>query len=90
MATRTERTIVSFKKPFSLPGIEGVQPAGDYIIETDDELIEGISRLAYRRVATLLHLPSTSSSKYTRQLVPVRQQDLDAVLQQDQGIQDTD
>jgi hypothetical protein len=84
MTTRTQRTVVSFKKPFSLPGVDGVQPAGEYVVETDDLLLEGVSSLAYRRIATLLHLPSIGVSKYARQHVSVNQADLEAALSRDQ------
>lgn len=83
MNTRTNRTIVSFKRPFSLPGVDGIQPAGDYVVETDDVLIESVSHVAYRRVATLLHLPSLGVSQYARQHVSVDQADLDAALSRD-------
>ena len=39
-----------------------IQPADDYRLDMDDELIESLSGQAYRRVATYLHLPSTIAS----------------------------
>ena len=54
MTIRTTRTTVSFSQPFKLKDLEDIQPAGDYFLDTDEELIDGLSRLAYRRVATLL------------------------------------
>jgi hypothetical protein len=83
MTIRTERKIVSFTKPFTLTHVDGVQPAGDYFVDADDELIEGISRLAYRRVATLFHIPSISSPQNTSQVVSVNQTDLDVALLKD-------
>lgn len=71
MQTRTSRTTISFHKPFVLRNLEGLQPAGDYVVETDEELIQGISRIMYRRVATFLHLPAVSVSVYPNQIVPV-------------------
>ena len=86
MTARTQRSTVSFTKPFSLPGMDGIQPAGDYVLETEEELIEGLSRAAYRRVATILHLPSIATSKYAREHVYVDQATLDAALARDQGL----
>ena len=60
MTVRTTRTTISVSQPFELRDLDDIQPAGDYLLDTDEELIEGLSRLAYRRVATLLHLPSMS------------------------------
>jgi len=54
MTIRTTRTTVTFKHPFSLQGADGPLPAGDYQVLTDEELIDGLSFLAYRRVATLI------------------------------------
>ena len=56
MAIRTTRSKVTFKSPFSLPEIERELPAGDYDVETDEELIEGLERTAYVRRATLLYV----------------------------------
>jgi hypothetical protein len=81
MTIRTTRTIVSFSQPFKLKDLDDIQPAGDYLLDTDEELIEGLSRLAYRRVATLLHLPSTSRPQSRTELVSVNPAELDAVLE---------
>ena len=83
MVTRSERTVLSFTKPFTLHGIDGIQPAGDYVVDTDYEPIEGISRLAYRRVGMIIHLPSVSAAAYARQLVSLNQRDLDAAFKMD-------
>jgi hypothetical protein len=83
LTVRTDRTTISFMNPFSLKELEGVQPAGNYLVETDHEVIEGLSRLAYRRVATLLTIPSISASQSLSQRVYVDQTDLDAALIKD-------
>jgi hypothetical protein len=54
--TRTTRTRITFRRPFSLTGIDRVQPAGTYAIETDEESIQGLSFVAYRRVSTRIAL----------------------------------
>jgi hypothetical protein len=54
---RTTRQIVAFDQPFSLFGVDEVQPAGAYAVDVDEELIEGLSFLAYQRVATTIYLP---------------------------------
>ena len=38
--------------------IDGVQPPGTYTVETEEELIEGLSFPAYRRKATVMLLPA--------------------------------
>jgi hypothetical protein len=56
METRTIRTSVTFVRPFVLPGVDGLQPAGTYDVDTDEESIDDVSFLAWRRVATMIHL----------------------------------
>jgi len=73
----------SFSQPFKLRDLDDIQPAGDYLLDTDEELIEGLSRSAYRRVATLLHLPSTSLSQGRAELLSVSPAELDAALEKD-------
>ena len=54
MSSRTKRATVTFQFPFVLDGHDREFPAGDYEVQTDEELVEGLSFPAYRRVATRL------------------------------------
>ena len=81
--TRTTRTTVTFTRPFCLSAIDTPQPSGTYTVDTDEELIDGLSFLAYRRVATLLHLPSTSRRVGVTEIVTVNPSELDAALKRD-------
>ena len=83
MTIRTTRKTITFRRPFSLSAIDEVQPSGTYTVDTDEELIDGLSFLAYRRVATLLHLPSTSSRVGVTELVTVNPLELEAALKTD-------
>ena len=38
---RTTRETVTFNHPFSLMAVDDLQPAGAYMIDIDEELIEG-------------------------------------------------
>lgn len=58
MIQRTTRRTVTFGSPFQLGGTGEFLPQGDYDVETDEELVEGLSFVAYRRVAAFLHLHS--------------------------------
>jgi hypothetical protein len=57
MTLRTRCETLTFARPFTVGGLNEVQPAGAYTVETDEEPIEGISFLAYRRIATVIFLP---------------------------------
>ena len=52
----TSTKTVTFTKPFFLDGIDEVLPAGAYTVETDAELLEGISFPVYRRKTTVINL----------------------------------
>jgi len=80
---RTTRTTVSFSRPFTLRNLEGVQPAGEYVVLIDDELIEGLARLAYRRVATRFQTPALSASQRLTHSFAISQTELDAALMKD-------
>ena len=85
MSTRTTLSSVTFTRPFTLSSVEGVQPAGTYRLVTEEEPLEGLSFAAYRRTATLLHLPAAPTPGQTRQVVPVDPDELSAVLAVDKS-----
>jgi hypothetical protein len=85
MNTRTRYTTVKFRAPFALSGLDEIQPPGDYAIDEDEELIDGLSWLAYRRVATFMHLPAISSTdRLKSQLVAIDHFELEAAMRQDE------
>ena len=84
MNTRTKHTTVRFTAPFALNGVDEIQPPGDYAIDEDEELIDGISWLAYRRVATFIHLPAISSSdRLKSQIMGIDHSELKGALSED-------
>jgi hypothetical protein len=83
MTTRTTTTIVRFSAPFMLPGFDAVQPAGDYRVDQDEELLEVSSRLAWRRVGAFVRLPAIGIDGQTHQMAPIDPADLDAALEKD-------
>jgi hypothetical protein len=83
MTLRTTSRTVVFARPFLLSGIIEEQPAGAYIVETDEELIETVSVAAYRRVATLIRLPGRPGSSVLSQVVDIDPAELAAALDRD-------
>jgi hypothetical protein len=83
MSLRTTSKTISFARPFSLDGLDETQPAGSYTVQTDEEPIEGLSFLAYRRVATVIFLPLTHGGAGSFQAIPVAPDALDAALARD-------
>lgn len=85
MTMRTTEKTVTFDKPFTLAGIGEVLPAGAYRVETDEELLQGISFHAYRRVQTLIHLHSKSGNPRLTRTLTIDPKELDAALNRDQA-----
>ena len=84
MASRTTQTVVSFSSSFELPDVEAPLPPGGYRVEHDEESIESLSRLAWRRVASFIHLPGIGRHGPTHEMAPINPADLDAALKKDQ------
>lgn len=83
MTIRTTQTVARFTSPFLLPGFDAPQPAGEYRVDQDEELIETSSHLAWRRIGSFVHLPALGVISQNRQMVPVSPADLDAALHKD-------
>ena len=83
MSVRTIETTVTFKHPFALPSFDGPQPAGTYRLVMDEEEILGLSFLAFRRTATMLHIPAISISGHPNQVFPVNSAELTTALKAD-------
>ena len=83
MILRTTSRTITFAQPFALEGFEETQPAGSYTVQTDEEPIEGLSFLAYRRVATVIFLPLRRSGTGSFEAIPVAPDALDAALARD-------
>ena len=83
MAGRTTRMSVAFLRPFSLPDLDGIQPAGTYRIQTVDVALDNLSFLAYRRVSTTIELPAVGAAGSRRQVITIDPIELEAALKRD-------
>ena len=86
MTVRTSRKTVTFTQPFSLSGIDEEQPAGTYTVETDEELLPGLSFPAYRRIASLIFLRSRGRGPVVEQIANVDPLELQAAQERDAGL----
>ena len=86
MTIRTSEKIVTFRRPFVLSEFDEELPAGPYSVETDEELLEGISFPAYRRVLALIHLHPRPGHPGVTQTLTIDPNDLDAALKRDQAL----
>jgi hypothetical protein len=62
MTTRSRRETITFKHPFRIKGIDRLLPPGAYEVITDEEMIEGLSFPAFRRVATMIMVPAATQN----------------------------
>jgi hypothetical protein len=83
MSMRTTRKTVIFSNPFSLESVGRVLPAGNYEVMTDEELIDGLSFPAYRRVATMMLAPTQSSQASSIEMLTIDPLDLAAAMERD-------
>lgn len=88
MTTHTSKKTVTFRRPFVLGGFDKVLPAGDYSVETDEELLEGISFAAYRRILTVIHLHSRSGHPDLTRALTIDPNELDAAQERDRAPED--
>jgi hypothetical protein len=85
MTVRTSRKSVTFTRPFSLSGIDEVQPAGTYTVETEEELLPGSSCPAYRRIATLIFLRLRGGGAIVEEVASIDPLELQAAQERDVG-----
>lgn len=62
MSTRSRQEMVYFKHSVRIKGVDRVLAPGGYEVITDEEMIEGLSFASYRRVATMIMVPSDRPS----------------------------
>jgi hypothetical protein len=80
---RTNSRTVTFSRPFTLTGMDEAQPAGSYVVETDEEQLPTLLHTAYRRTTTWLILPSHAADTGSAQIVSVDPVELEAALARD-------
>lgn len=83
MNMRTHETMVTFDHPFRMSGADGLLPAGTYRVAIDEEQLLGLSFIAYRHVATLLHTPAVSAPQGRSTCLSIDPAELDAALLKD-------
>ena len=77
MPERTTREFVTFLQPFSLVDVDGLQPAGTYLVETVEQTLDDLSFVAYRRISTTITLPALGTATLRRQVITIDPNDLE-------------
>jgi hypothetical protein len=83
--TRLTSTTVTFLRPFILDGFEQLQPAGSYIVDTEEELMETLLAPVWKRTSTAMRLTRHGAEEH----VPVDPEQLQEALVRDGAQQDS-
>ena len=60
-------------------------PAGEYQVTEDEEILNSVMAIAYRRVATFFLVPGLATNRYTSRMVSIEPIDLLDALERDRG-----
>ena len=84
MDNRTTRTLVTFRRPFALSALAGVQPAGSYTIRTEEERLDTLTVEAWRQTSCIIVLRRGGTEEH----VEFDPQELRDALARDAGPED--
>lgn len=87
MTIRVTTMTVTFNHPFFLDEIEGTLPAGAYRVETEEETLDSLSFVAYRRISTHIFVPVAASTDGRLQMCAIHPNGLAAALSKDKAVQ---
>jgi hypothetical protein len=76
MTIRSRHKTITFEHPFMIKGIDRLLPPGAYEVITDEEMIEGLSFPAFRRLATMIMVPAAPPRTLTMEMISISQDDL--------------
>src|SRR5206468_11999520 len=81
---RMTSTTIAFRRPFILDGFEQLQPAGSYVVDTEEELIDTLLSSCWKRVSTSMRLGRHGAVEH----VPIDPEQLNEALMRDGAQQD--
>ena len=88
MTTQLRKDRVTFRKPFVLSAFGGVFPAGDYELEWEQDILDGIALPDCLRTSVLIHLHVSLGSPGLAQTLTVPWDDLEIALAGDRTSQE--
>ncbi len=86
MPQRMLSRTVTFRRPFVLDGFDRVEPAGTYTVDTEDETIDDVSFVAWKRCAPVMHIVRDGATEYVR----IDPEDLRKALSRDEAQDEPD
>ncbi|WP_460087695.1 hypothetical protein [Roseibium sp. LAB1] len=88
MFVRSTRSIVKFYHPFNLNGDPECLPAGEYEVVVEEELLEGLSFLAYRKTATYLVVVGRGLNAGETAMREISENSLESLIGRDRRLQE--
>jgi hypothetical protein len=64
METRSTRSHIRFRQPFTLPGLAGPQPAGRYVIHTEQEMLDTVTFMGWRQTALTIEIAQDGATEH--------------------------
>jgi hypothetical protein len=83
LQTRRGTRLETFHRSFSLSGFDMPQPAGVYVVDTEEALLEALSFPAWKRVATAIRIARNGATEY----LPINPGELQDALRRDRDAQ---
>lgn len=83
METRSTRTMLTFRNAFTLPHDVRTVPAGDYVLVTEEERLEGLTFNAYRRISGHLIVGGGPANPGRTEMIPVTEAEVEALAARD-------
>lgn len=80
---KTTRKAYAFMHPFHLKGFDHSFPAGAYNVETEEEMLDGLSFVSYRRTGTTLQLIRTETTMIEPKIFNIDPRDFDLAVLRD-------
>lgn len=70
MTTRLTTQTVTFRRPFVLTGFDDLAPPGDYVVATEEELLDTVSVIAWHRLSTTIRVRCRDGAVETHAVAP--------------------
>jgi hypothetical protein len=65
MESRTTTKLVTFRGPFALLGMDGIQPPGTYTVQTEEERLDTLSFVVWHQTGCTIVLRRNGGMEYT-------------------------
>ena len=64
MDSRTTSKLITFRKPFTLSGLDEIQPPGTYTVRTEEEMLDTLSFAGWRQICCTIVLHRDGGVEY--------------------------